>query len=139
MSKSKKQKKEKKHKEKKERRKKHKKHSRSKSPPMIGPSLPTEIGPSVGPLPPAVPTSSMVPMTKEQWEAKQSQIRRVLDPETGRMRLIRGEGEIIEEPVSRSRQKEINKLATQNDGEAFQKTLAAKLKVKVSCHKLKRY
>jgi len=45
---------------------------------------------------------------------------------------------VIEEPVSRSRQKEINKMATQADGEAFQKTLAAKLKVKVSCHKLKR-
>jgi hypothetical protein len=33
-----------------------------------------------------VPSSGMVPMTKEQWEAKQSQLRRVLDPDTGRVR-----------------------------------------------------
>jgi hypothetical protein len=43
-------------------------------------------------------------------------------------RLIRGDGEIVEEPVSRARQKEINKSATQADGDFFQKTLAAKLK-----------
>lgn len=84
MSKSKKHKKEKRKKEKKEK-KKHKKHSKSASPPPVGPSPSAEVGPVVGPAPPAS-TPSMAPMTKEQWEAKQSQIKRVLDPETGRMR-----------------------------------------------------
>jgi Nuclear RNA-splicing-associated protein len=89
MSKSKKHKKEKRKKEKKEKheKKKHRKHSKSASPPPVGPSLSVEVGPIVGPAPPAIPTPSMAPMTKEQWEAKQSQIRRVLDPETGRMRF----------------------------------------------------
>jgi hypothetical protein len=87
MSKSKKHKKEKRKKEKKEK-KKHKKHSKSASPPPVGPSLSVEVGPIVGPAPPATPTPSMAPMTKEQWEAKQSQIRRVLDPETGRLRCV---------------------------------------------------
>lgn len=84
MSKSKKHKKEKRRKDKKEK-KKHKKHSKSKSPPPVLPSS-AEVEPIVGPAPPAAPTPSMAPMTKEQWDAKQSQIRRVLDPETGRMR-----------------------------------------------------
>lgn len=87
MSKSKKHKKEKRKKEKKEK-KKHKKHSKSASPPPVGPSLSADVGPIVGPAPPAAATSLMAPMTKEQWDAKQSQIRRVLDPETGRMRYI---------------------------------------------------
>ncbi|KAF4113744.1 ADP-ribosylation factor-like protein 6-interacting protein 4 [Onychostoma macrolepis] len=63
------------------------------------------------------------PMTKEEYEARQSVIRRVLDPETGRTRLVRGEGEILEEIVSKDRHKEINKKATKGDGDAFQKRL----------------
>uniref|UniRef100_A0A673L1Q4 ADP-ribosylation factor-like protein 6-interacting protein 4 n=1 Tax=Sinocyclocheilus rhinocerous TaxID=307959 RepID=A0A673L1Q4_9TELE len=63
------------------------------------------------------------PMTKEDYEAKQSVIRRVLDPETGRTRLVRGDGEILEEIVSKERPKEINKKATKGDGDAFQKRL----------------
>jgi hypothetical protein len=42
--------------------------------------------------------------------------------------LIRGEGEIIEECVSKTRQKEINKLATKADGEAYQKGLTERFK-----------
>lgn len=63
------------------------------------------------------------PMTKEEYEARQSVIRRVLDPETGRTRLIRGEGEVLEEIVSKERHKDINKQATRGDGDAFQKRL----------------
>ncbi|XP_053557757.1 ADP-ribosylation factor-like protein 6-interacting protein 4 [Bombina bombina] len=63
---------------------------------------------------------AMKPMTKEEWDARQSVVRRVLDPETGRIRLIKGDGEVLEEIVSKERHKEINKHATQNDGFTFQ-------------------
>lgn len=49
-------------------------------------------------------------MSKEEYERKRNTIRRVVDPETGRSRLIRGEGEVLEEIVSRDRHKEINKV-----------------------------
>jgi len=64
-------------------------------------------------------------MTREDYERQQSIVRKVLDPETGRMRLVRGDGEIIEEIVSRDRQREINKMATQADGATFQKTVGS--------------
>ncbi|KAM9546090.1 LOW QUALITY PROTEIN: ADP-ribosylation factor-like protein 6-interacting protein 4 [Salvelinus alpinus] len=64
--------------------------------------------------------STKRPLTKEEYEAKQSVIRRVVDPETG---CTRGEGEIIEEIVSKERHKEINKQATKGDGNSFQKKL----------------
>merc|ERR1712047_111552 len=68
------------------------------------------------------------PMTKEEYDKKQSVVKRVFDEDTGRMRLVKGDGEIIEEIVSASRQKEINKLATQSDGQSFQSSLNSKLK-----------
>ena len=68
------------------------------------------------------------PMTKEEYDKKQSVVKRVFDEDTGRMRLVKGDGEIIEEIVSASRQKEINKLATQSDGQSFQASLNSKLK-----------
>ena len=49
-------------------------------------------------------------MSKEEYERIRNTIRRVVDPETGRSRLIRGEGEVLEEIVSRDRHKEINKV-----------------------------
>lgn len=67
--------------------------------------------------------STRRPLTKEEYEARQSVIRRVLDPETGRTRLIRGDGEILEEIVSKERHKDINKQSTRGDGDAFQKRL----------------
>uniref|UniRef100_A0A3Q1AMW8 ADP-ribosylation factor-like protein 6-interacting protein 4 n=1 Tax=Amphiprion ocellaris TaxID=80972 RepID=A0A3Q1AMW8_AMPOC len=67
--------------------------------------------------------STKRPLTKEEYEARQSVIRRVVDPETGRTRLVRGEGEIIEEIVSREKHKDINKQATKGDGNAFQRKL----------------
>ncbi|KDR09238.1 ADP-ribosylation factor-like protein 6-interacting protein 4 [Zootermopsis nevadensis] len=71
---------------------------------------------------------AMAPMTKEEWEKRQSVIRKVYDEETGRHRLIKGDGEILEEIVSRDRHREINRQATQGDGAFFQSTIAAKLK-----------
>ncbi|KAH9502446.1 ADP-ribosylation factor-like protein 6-interacting protein 4 [Bulinus truncatus] len=65
----------------------------------------------------------MKPMTKEEWEKQQSIIRRVIDEETGRERLIKGDGEILEEIVSRNRHVEINKMATKGDGEYFAKQM----------------
>ncbi|KAF7396425.1 hypothetical protein HZH66_007287 [Vespula vulgaris] len=65
----------------------------------------------------------MAPITKEEWEKKQSIIRRVYDEETGRYRLIKGDGEVIEEIVSRERHKEINRQATKGDGDYFQARL----------------
>ncbi|XP_066923230.1 ADP-ribosylation factor-like protein 6-interacting protein 4 [Clytia hemisphaerica] len=53
---------------------------------------------------------TMVPMTKEEYEKQQSVVRRVYDPETGRNRLIKGDGEVLEEIVSKARHKEINKV-----------------------------
>lgn len=67
--------------------------------------------------------STKRPLTKEEYEARQSIIRRVVDPETGRTRLVRGEGEIIEEIVSREKHKDINKQATKADGMSFQRKL----------------
>ncbi|TFK14183.1 chromodomain-helicase-DNA-binding protein 5 [Platysternon megacephalum] len=53
---------------------------------------------------------AMKPMTKEEWDARQSVIRKVVDPETGRTRLIKGDGEVLEEIVTKERHKEINKV-----------------------------
>ncbi|XP_066591298.1 ADP-ribosylation factor-like protein 6-interacting protein 4 isoform X1 [Prorops nasuta] len=69
---------------------------------------------------------AMAPMTKEEWQKKQSIIRKVYDEETGRFRLIKGDGEVIEEIVSRERHKEINKQATRGDGTFFQSQLKSK-------------
>merc|ERR1711915_75773 len=66
----------------------------------------------------------LAPMSKEEWEKQQSVVRRVFDEDTGRMRLVKGTGEILEECVSRDRQKVINKQATQADGESFQRDLS---------------
>ncbi|CAH1232295.1 ARL6IP4 [Branchiostoma lanceolatum] len=66
---------------------------------------------------------SMRPMTKEEWEKQQSVVRRVFDPDTGRNRLVKGDGEIIEEIVSKERHKQINQQATQGDGLSFMRGL----------------
>jgi len=66
------------------------------------------------------------PMTKEEWEKKQSVVRREFDEDTGRVRLIKGDGEVLEECVSRERQQEINWAATRADGASFQRDLARK-------------
>uniref|UniRef100_A0A1B6LI92 ADP-ribosylation factor-like protein 6-interacting protein 4 n=1 Tax=Graphocephala atropunctata TaxID=36148 RepID=A0A1B6LI92_9HEMI len=81
---------------------------------MIGPDVPSDL---------RTKAQSMAPMSKAEWDKQQSIIRRVYDEETGRTRLIRGEGEILEEIVSRKRHRVINRQATQGDGEFFQSNL----------------
>jgi hypothetical protein len=73
---------------------------------------------------------SFTPMTKEAYEQQQSIVRKVFDEDTGRMRLVKGDGEILEEIVSASRQKEINRAATLGDGQSFQSNLAASIMFK---------
>uniref|UniRef100_A0A8D8M554 ADP-ribosylation factor-like protein 6-interacting protein 4 n=1 Tax=Cacopsylla melanoneura TaxID=428564 RepID=A0A8D8M554_9HEMI len=73
-------------------------------------------------------SKAMAPMSREEWAKKQNEIRRVYDQETGRYRLIKGDGEVLEEIVSKSRHREINKQATQGDGNYFQTTLTSQLK-----------
>lgn len=70
---------------------------------------------------------SMVPMTKAEWDEKQSVVRRVYDEDTGRTRLVKGDGEILEEIVSESRHKDINRTATRGDGLSFQASLSSQL------------
>ena len=65
----------------------------------------------------------MRPMTQAEWEARQSVVRRVYDEETGRSRLVKGDGEILEEIVSRKQHMEINRRATKGDGATFQARL----------------
>ena len=54
-------------------------------------------------------------MSREEYEWKCNTIRHVVDPETGRSQLIRGEGEVLEEIVSRDRHKEISKVSACTD------------------------
>jgi phosphatidate phosphatase PAH1 len=71
---------------------------------------------------------AMAPMTKAEWEKSQSVVRRVHDESTGRHRLIKGDGEVIEEIVSRDRHMAINRQATRGDGDYFQTKMAGTLK-----------
>lgn len=68
-------------------------------------------------------TKAKAPESREEYEKRQSIIRKVYDEETGRHRLIRGDGEVIEEIVSKKTHEEINKTATQSDGSTFQNRL----------------
>ncbi|XP_063705521.1 ADP-ribosylation factor-like protein 6-interacting protein 4 [Culicoides brevitarsis] len=68
-------------------------------------------------------TKAKAPESREEYEKRQSVVRKVYDEETGRHRLIKGDGEVIEEIVSKSRHDEINKAATQSDGSTFQNKL----------------
>eukprot|EP01083_Nonionella_stella_P223216 795737_1 len=68
-------------------------------------------------------TAHMKPMSKEEYEKLQSTIREVYDPLSGRYRLVRGTGEIIERIVSRSDHERINQIATRGDGTSFSKSI----------------
>eukprot|EP00978_Attheya_sp_CCMP212_P034323 scaffold143160_cov61-Attheya_sp.AAC.1 len=65
----------------------------------------------------------MVPMTREQYEAQQAVVREVYDAESGRFRLVRGSGEIIERIVSRDAHAQINRVATRTDGTCFSRDI----------------
>ncbi|KAK6642157.1 hypothetical protein RUM44_013880 [Polyplax serrata] len=71
---------------------------------------------------------AFTPITKEEWEKLQNTFKHVYDEETGRTRLVRGTGEIVEECVSREQHLSINKQATRGDGEYFQKKLYQSMK-----------
>jgi hypothetical protein len=58
-------------------------------------------------------------MSREEYEAQHQQVRAVVDPATGRMRMMRGTGEIIESIVSRAQHHIINQMATRGDGDSF--------------------
>ena len=75
---------------------------------------------------PTAKSRNMAPMTYEQHQALQSQVREVYDPESGRMRLVRGTGEIIERIVSRADHHTINRQATMGDGAAFARQVASR-------------
>ena len=68
----------------------------------------------------------MAPMTREEYEKQQSVIRRVYDEASGRYRLVKGSGEIIEQVVSRDIHERINSIATQGDGMYFARQVARK-------------
>ncbi|KAM7361570.1 uncharacterized protein ACRADG_012580 isoform 1-T2 [Cochliomyia hominivorax] len=65
-------------------------------------------------------SKSHAPETPEEYQQRQNRIRREIDPVTGRSRLIKGDGEVLEEIVSKERHKNINKEATKGDGNFFQ-------------------
>lgn len=72
-------------------------------------------------------TKRGAPETKEEYEKRQSIVRRVIDEETGRSRLVKGDGEIIEEIVSKERHQQINKMATKIDASNFEKNILGKV------------
>jgi Nuclear RNA-splicing-associated protein len=63
--------------------------------------------------------ASRGPMTREQYEAERAVVRQVYDAETGRVRLVRGTGEVIEQIVSRHDHLRINRTATRGDGASY--------------------
>lgn len=71
-------------------------------------------------------SKSHAPETPEEYQERQNRIRREIDPSTGRSRLIKGDGEILEEIVSKERHKKINKEATKGDGDYFQQNTLGK-------------
>eukprot|EP00035_Acanthoeca_spectabilis_P038282 m.51683 g.51683 ORF g.51683 m.51683 type:complete len:197 (+) comp9068_c0_seq1:524-1114(+) len=71
--------------------------------------------------------AAAVVQRQEDYLRQQSVVRKVYDPDTGRERLVRGDGEIIEEIVSKERQLEINAIATRGDGNTFQRTVGSLL------------
>ncbi|XP_067617490.1 ADP-ribosylation factor-like protein 6-interacting protein 4 [Eurosta solidaginis] len=73
-------------------------------------------------------TKSHTPVTPEEYHQRQNQMRRVVDSSTGRVRLIRGDGEVMEEIVTKEQHTKINNLATKTDGEIFQKNTVGIIK-----------
>jgi Nuclear RNA-splicing-associated protein len=65
------------------------------------------------------PRNRMTPMSKAEWEVQHNLVRAVVDPATGRTRMMRGTGEIIESIVSRAQHQAINQMATRGDGDSF--------------------
>lgn len=68
---------------------------------------------------------AMAPMRPAEYAELRSRVREVRDPETGRIRLVRGTGEIIERIVPRGEHERINREATAGDGRSFAVAAAA--------------
>ncbi|KAI8915318.1 nuclear RNA-splicing-associated protein-domain-containing protein [Powellomyces hirtus] len=64
-----------------------------------------------------------VPQTRAEYEQEQSTVREVFDPLSGRTRLVKGSGEIIERIVTKAQHREINRVATAGDGATYAGTL----------------
>lgn len=73
-------------------------------------------------------SKSHAPETPEEFQRRQNQMRREVDPVTGRIRLIKGDSEILEEIVSKDRHREINKQATSGDGAYYESQSMASAK-----------
>ena len=80
------------------------------APPVVGTTTTTK---------PPPPRQQLIPMTRHEYEEQQAQIRSVYDPESGRVRWVRGSGEIVEAIVSRSQHLATNQMATRTDGRAY--------------------
>ncbi|XP_075264723.1 ADP-ribosylation factor-like protein 6-interacting protein 4 [Convolutriloba macropyga] len=51
-------------------------------------------------------------MTASEYAPEKERVREVYEPETGRVRLVKGDGEVVEKIVSREEQERIRKTAT---------------------------
>jgi len=63
------------------------------------------------------------PMTQSEYLEMQSIVREVVDP-TGRIRTVRGTGEVIERIVSREEHARLNRRATSGDGSGYARDVA---------------
>lgn len=73
-------------------------------------------------------SKSHAPETPEEFQRRQNQMRREVDPVTGRIRLIKGDSEVLEEIVSKDHHRQINKQATSGDGAYFESQSLASAK-----------
>jgi hypothetical protein len=58
------------------------------------------------------PRRRLGPLSDAEYEEQRNRLREEYDPSTGRMRLVRGDGEIVERIVSREQHRAINAIAT---------------------------
>jgi hypothetical protein len=68
-------------------------------------------------------TRSTGPMTQSKYLEMQSIVREVIDP-NGRVRTMRGTGEVIERIVSREEHARLNWYATSGDGSGYVRDIA---------------
>ncbi|KAH8264144.1 hypothetical protein KR038_003585 [Drosophila bunnanda] len=114
-----------KHKSSKSKSKKHSRRKEESPPPAAPPPAPEQAESSSEQDDFAIPIALMnskshAPETPEEYQRRQSQIRREVDPVTGRTRLIKGDSEVLEEIVTKERHADINKKATRGDGEYYE-------------------
>jgi hypothetical protein len=62
-------------------------------------------------------------MTQSEYLEMQSIVREVIDP-NGRVRTMRGTGEVIERIVSREEHARLNRYATSGDGSGYARDIA---------------